>query len=95
MGSDVKIAGSGAIVEGMGALSGSHVSGLDLRATASLVVAGIAANGVSNIQVTKFLDRGYYDLESKLKGIGVFVGRTHRTGEQGRFQPIEWAVSNL
>ncbi len=75
MGADIRVDGSSAIVNGTGRLSGAQVMATDLRASASLVVAGLAAEGVTEISRVYHLDRGYDDLVGKLAGIGARIRR--------------------
>lgn len=77
MGADIEICGQIATLSGISNLSGADVSGSDLRATASLVVAAIAAKGTSVIRGVKYIDRGYHDMERKLQNIGVKIIRVH------------------
>ncbi|KJZ75106.1 hypothetical protein HIM_05592 [Hirsutella minnesotensis 3608] len=75
MGADVCIHGKVAVVSGVTGLSGATVAATDLRAGASLVIAAVAAKGVTVIQDAKYVDRGYYSLVSKLKAVGVAISR--------------------
>ena len=65
MGADIRLNGSCAIIKGVPYLSGAPVMATDLRASAALVLAGLAARGTTVIQGLHHLDRGYEDLESK------------------------------
>lgn len=75
MGADIRIKGNHAIIRGVPMLSGAPVVATDLRASAALVLAGLAANGKTTIQNLHHLDRGYEQLESKLQKLGA---RMHR-----------------
>lgn len=75
LGADIKIDGNTAVVTGTAALSGATVMATDLRASASLVVAGLAARGETLIERIYHLDRGYERLEQKLAGLGAKVQR--------------------
>jgi len=77
MGADIKIDGATAIVRGVGrsGLSGAQVMATDLRASASLVVAGLAAEGVTEISRIYHLERGYEDMIGKLSGLGADIER--------------------
>ncbi|KAJ5993595.1 RNA 3'-terminal phosphate cyclase/enolpyruvate transferase [Penicillium sp. IBT 35674x] len=77
MGADIQIHEQTAIVSGVRRLSAALVSGSDLRSAASLVLAAIVAEGISVVQGTKYIDRGYHDLESKLAKIGITLHRSH------------------
>lgn len=75
MGADIRTEGHSAIVNGKGGLSGAPVMATDLRASASLVIAGLAAEGMTEISRVYHLDRGYDDLVGKLSGIGAKISR--------------------
>ncbi len=75
MGADIKIESNSAIVTGVRQLSGAQVMATDLRASASLVLAGLAANGRTEISRVYHLDRGYENLEGKLSRIGARIRR--------------------
>lgn len=78
MGADVDIEGSIATVRGVPRLKGTDVMATDLRASASLVVAGLAAEGKTTIHRLYHLDRGYEKIEKKLKKLGANVKRVKR-----------------
>ncbi len=73
MGAGIEIAGNRATVQGRGALSGATVMASDLRASACLVIAALAAKGTTTIQRIYHLERGYEDLAGKLRGLGAAV----------------------
>ncbi|MDI6764792.1 MAG: UDP-N-acetylglucosamine 1-carboxyvinyltransferase [Thermodesulfobacteriota bacterium] len=75
MGADIRIQGNTAIIQGVESLSGAQVMATDLRASASLVVAGLAAEGVTEISRVYHLDRGYEELDKKLAGLGANIKR--------------------
>ncbi len=75
MGADVRIKGENAIIRGVPMLSGAPVSGTDLRASAALVLAGLAADGETLVKGLHHLDRGYENLEGKLRKLGAKVER--------------------
>lgn len=81
MGADIQIHEQTAIISGVRKLSAAHVSGSDLRSAASLVLAATVAEGMSVVQGTKYVDRGYHDLESKLAKIGINLHRSQEVGE--------------
>lgn len=76
MGARIKIEGRTAIVQGVPRLTGAPVKATDLRAGAALVVAGLAAEGETEIGNTYHVDRGYDRLEEKLIGLGADIKRT-------------------
>jgi UDP-N-acetylglucosamine 1-carboxyvinyltransferase len=75
MGANIKIEGRRAIVRGKTPLSGAAVLASDLRASASLVLAALVADGETIIDRVYHLDRGYENIEEKLKGIGAKIRR--------------------
>jgi UDP-N-acetylglucosamine 1-carboxyvinyltransferase len=75
MGAEIKINGNSAIVYGIDELKGARVMATDLRASASLVVAGLAAHGITEISRIYHLERGYEDLVGKLQGLGARVSK--------------------
>jgi UDP-N-acetylglucosamine 1-carboxyvinyltransferase len=78
MGAEIKINGNSAIVKGIDQLKGARVMATDLRASASLVVAGLAAKGVTEISRIYHLERGYEDMVGKLQALGA---RVHKKKE--------------
>ena len=75
MGANIKLKGRAALVRGVDKLTGAPVMASDLRASASLVLAGLAAGGVTDVQRIYHLDRGYENIEHKLNGVGARVER--------------------
>ena len=75
LGASIEIEGNTAIVKGVPKLAGAHVMATDLRASASLVIAGLVAEGETVIDRIYHLDRGYEALEAKLQGVGAHVTR--------------------
>jgi UDP-N-acetylglucosamine 1-carboxyvinyltransferase len=75
MGADVTIAGNTAVVQGVPRLVGAPVMATDLRASASLVVAALAAHGETAISRIYHLDRGYEAIETKLTALGADIRR--------------------
>lgn len=73
MGADIKINGNSAIVKGIKQLKGAPVMATDLRASASLVVAALAAHGITEISRIYHLERGYEDMVGKLQALGAKV----------------------
>jgi UDP-N-acetylglucosamine 1-carboxyvinyltransferase len=77
LGADIQIEGSNAIVRGVSCLEGATVMATDLRASASLVIAGLVAQGETLIDRIYHLDRGYERIEEKLARLGAKVKRVH------------------
>jgi UDP-N-acetylglucosamine 1-carboxyvinyltransferase len=75
LGADIKIDGNTAFVTGVGRLAGATVMATDLRASASLVIAGLAARGETLVERIYHLDRGYEHIETKLAALGARVKR--------------------
>ena len=75
MGADIRVDGRTAVVRGPTPLSGAQVMATDLRASACLVLAGLAATGETLVDRIYHLDRGYYRIDEKLRGLGADVER--------------------
>jgi UDP-N-acetylglucosamine 1-carboxyvinyltransferase len=75
MGADIRIEGSHAVVTGVERLSGAPVMASDLRASACLILAGLAAEGETRVSRVYHLDRGYERLDAKLAALGAQVSR--------------------
>jgi UDP-N-acetylglucosamine 1-carboxyvinyltransferase len=75
MGAAIRMQGNTAFIEGVHRLSGAPVQGSDLRASAAMVLAGLAAEGITRVQGLEYLDRGYADLEGKLNAVGASIRR--------------------
>src|SRR6202049_1574742 len=77
MGANITVDGRGAVVRGPSPLTGTTVIASDLRASASLVLAGLVANGATTIARVDHIDRGYEDIVKKLRGVGAQIVRLH------------------
>ena len=75
LGADIVVSGENAIIRGQTSLSGAPVMATDLRASASLVLAGLVAAGVTEIHRVYHLDRGYERIEAKLQKLGASIWR--------------------
>jgi UDP-N-acetylglucosamine 1-carboxyvinyltransferase len=75
LGADIRVEGHTAIVRGVDKLSGAPVMATDLRASASLILAGLVADGETVIDRIYHLDRGYENIEEKLSGLGARIKR--------------------
>lgn len=75
MGADIKVEGHNALVTGVDRLSGAPVMATDLRASVSLVLAGLAAGGQTEVRRVYHLDRGYTRIEEKLAALGADIAR--------------------
>jgi UDP-N-acetylglucosamine 1-carboxyvinyltransferase len=75
LGANIQIDGKVSVVEGIEKLSGATVMATDLRASASLVIAGLVADGETVVDRIYHLDRGYDQMEEKLRGLGADIER--------------------
>ena len=75
LGAKIQVDGKVAVIEGGPRLSGATVMATDLRASASLVIAGLVADGETVVDRIYHLDRGYDCMEAKLRGIGADIER--------------------
>ena len=76
MGAQIRTCGNVAVLKGVPMLSGAPVTGTDLRAAAAMVIAGLAADGVTRVAGLEHLDRGYTRLEERLQAVGARISRT-------------------
>jgi len=82
LGANIEVQGDKAIVKGKTPLSGAEVVATDLRASASLVLAGLIATGQTTINEIEHLDRGYEKIEEKLRALGVKIDRLKNNNRQ-------------
>jgi UDP-N-acetylglucosamine 1-carboxyvinyltransferase len=75
MGADISLAGRAAHVRGVSRLAGAPVMATDLRASAGLIVAALAAEGDTTVNRVYHIDRGYERIEEKLRGLGAEIRR--------------------
>ena len=75
MGADINVHGASAIIRGVSKLSGAPVMATDLRASISLILAGLAADGETIVNRIYHLDRGYERVEEKLAACGAEIER--------------------
>ena len=75
MGAEIEVVDNSALINGVDTLKGADVKATDLRAGACLVIAALAAEGVSTISNIEYIDRGYEDLVEKLKTLGADIKR--------------------
>ena len=83
MGADIKVKGNLAIIKGVPMLSGAPVVATDLRASAALVLAGLAAQGETIVSGLHHMDRGYDRLEAKMAGLGAKIVRVNADSVPG------------
>ncbi len=77
LGADIAVEGNTAVIQGVAGLNGATVMATDLRASASLVIAGLAARGATTVERIYHLDRGYERIEEKLSKLGARIRRVH------------------
>lgn len=77
MGADISVDGKVAVIQGVEELKGAPVSATDLRAGAALVIAGLAAKGITEIDNIHYIERGYEKIDEKLRGLGADIKRVH------------------
>ncbi len=75
LGAQITVEGRVAVIEGVDCLSGAEVAATDLRAGAAMILAGLAAEGVTTINNIKYIDRGYEDVEEKFSALGADIKR--------------------
>ncbi|MDE6658045.1 MAG: UDP-N-acetylglucosamine 1-carboxyvinyltransferase, partial [Oscillospiraceae bacterium] len=73
MGAEINITSNGAVVRGGDCLTGASVNACDLRAGAAMIIAGLVANGCTEITEIQHIERGYADIATKLRGIGADI----------------------
>ena len=75
LGADIRVSGNAAVINGVSGLSGAPVMATDLRASASLVLAGLVASGRTEVNRVYHLDRGYHAIEKKFAALGAAIQR--------------------
>ncbi len=101
MGAHIDVSGSGriAMVHGPTRLHGADVCALDIRSGAAMILAGLAAEGVTEISNVTYIDRGYQDIASKLEALGAVISRVeeskHLCPEVERGEPLEWGTMSM
>jgi UDP-N-acetylglucosamine 1-carboxyvinyltransferase len=75
MGADISVEGKVAVIEGVKVLKGAPVSATDLRAGAAMIIAGLAAEGITEIDNIFYIERGYERIDEKLRGLGADINR--------------------
>jgi len=86
MGANVKIEGNSATIEGVEEFSGARVSAPDLRAGAALVIAGLAADGITIVEDIVYIQRGYEAFDLKLRSLGAVIEQVASEKEIQKFQ---------
>lgn len=75
MGANIKVDGRTAVIKGIDKLSGAKITATDLRAGAAFVIAGLIADGITEIDNVEHIDRGYQSMETKMKNLGAKITR--------------------
>lgn len=86
MGAKIKVEGNTAYIEGVEKFTSSQLSAPDLRAGAALVIAALAADGISQIDDIEYIQRGYEDFEGKLSALGAIIAKVDSERELQKFK---------
>ncbi|MCI5700623.1 MAG: UDP-N-acetylglucosamine 1-carboxyvinyltransferase [Lachnospiraceae bacterium] len=86
MGANIKVEGNTAIIDGVEGFTGARISSPDLRAGAALVVAGLAAEGITIVDDIVYIQRGYEDFEQKLQSLGAEIEKVSSEKEIQKFK---------
>ena len=86
MGAIIRVEGNTAIIDGVEGLTGARVSAPDLRAGAALVIAGLAAEGITMVDDIVYIQRGYEDFEGKLRSLGAEIEKVSSEKEIQKFR---------
>ncbi len=91
MGANIHVEDRTAFIEGVDRLTGATVKACDLRAGAAIVIAGLAAQGTTQVEDIQFIERGYQDIVGKLRSLGADI-RLVDEPEEPHTAPDEWAA---
>jgi UDP-N-acetylglucosamine 1-carboxyvinyltransferase len=86
MGAKIKVEGNTAYIEGVSKLTGAQLTSPDLRAGAALVIAALAAEGISEVDEIQYIQRGYEDFEVKLRSLGALIEKVDSEREIQKFK---------
>ncbi len=86
MGANIKVEGNTAFIEGVSKYTGASVSAPDLRAGAALVIAGMAAEGITIVDDIKYIERGYEDFHLKLQALGAQIEKVETDRDIQKFK---------
>lgn len=86
MGASIKVEGNVAVITGVEKFTGARVSAPDLRAGAALVIAGLAAEGITIVDDIYYIERGYENLDQKLRGLGAQIEKVASEKEIQKFR---------
>ena len=85
MGANIKVESNTAIIDGVDGYTGARVTAPDLRAGAALVIAGLAAEGITVIDDIHYVERGYEEIEAKLRNLGALIEKVGSEKEMQKF----------
>ena len=86
MGANIKVEGNTAIIDGVRKYTGASITAPDLRAGAALVIAALAAEGITTIDEIKYIERGYEDFHLKLQGLGAQIDKVSTDRDLQKFK---------
>ena len=86
MGSNIKVEGNVSVIDGVKRFTGASVNALDLRAGAALVIAGLAADGITTVRDIVYIQRGYEHFEQKLQALGAQIELVDSEREAQKFR---------
>ena len=86
MGANIKVESNTAIIDGVERYTGASITAPDLRAGAALVIAGLAADGITVVDDIKYIERGYEDFHIKLRGLGAQIDKVTTERELQKFK---------
>ncbi len=86
MGASIKVEGNTAIIDGIATLTGARINAPDLRAGAALVIAGLAAEGITVVEDIVYIERGYEDFDEKLRLLGAEIEKVTEEREIQKFR---------
>ena len=86
MGANIKVEGNTAIIDGVPKYTGANITAPDLRAGAALVIAGLAADGITTVEDIKYIERGYEDFHLKLQSLGAQIDLVTTERELQKFK---------
>ena len=81
MGADIQVDGKVAVISGVKSLEAAPVKAVDLRAGAAMIIAGLMANGVTEVSDISYIDRGYENIAEKLSALGADIKRVETDPE--------------
>ena len=86
MGASIKVEGNTAIIDGVARYTGASITAPDLRAGAALVIAALAADGVSTVDDIRYIERGYENFPEKLRGLGAQIEKVYNERDIKKFR---------